>query len=56
MAQASIEASTAQRLGVLWAAKMNAKGGSRVKENIHLETYFHVRSGSETFRERYSKG
>ena len=53
MALASTEGSTTQRLGAPWAAKMAAKGASRAKENVYLDMYFHVRSGSEAFSEKY---
>ena len=56
MALASIGESLTQRLGVVWRTKMAAKGASRAKENLHLDIYFHVRSGFEAFRERYFKG
>ena len=57
MAPASIGGSMAQRLGAVWRLKMVvAKGASEAKENLRLDIYFHVRSGSEAFRERYFKG
>ena len=33
-----------------------AKGASRTKINLHLDTYFHVRSGSGAFGIRYYNG
>ena len=56
MAPATIGASPTQRLGAVWRPKMAAKGASRAKENLHLDTYFHMRNGSEAFRERYFNG
>ena len=55
MALASSEGPLAQRFRAVWKPKMNAKGLSRAKENLHLDMYFTGRSGSEAFRERYSK-
>ena len=43
----------AQRLEAIWKSKMAAKGASRAKENLHLDTCFHMRNGVETFREGY---
>ena len=56
MAPAIIDPSPAQRLGAVRGPKMASKGASRAKEDLHLDTYFHVRSGFEGFRERYFKG
>ena len=56
MAPAIIDPSPAQRLGAVWRPKMVSKGASRAKENFHLDTCFHARSGSEAFRENYFKG
>ena len=55
MAPAIIDPSPTQRPGAVWEAKMAAKGASRAKENLHLDTYFHVRNGFEAFRETYFK-
>ena len=55
MAATTIEPSPAQRFGAVWRPKIAAKGTPRAKEDLHLDTYFHVRSGSESFRERYFK-
>ena len=56
MALASIGEPLAQRLGAVWNPKMAAKGACRAKENLHLNTYFHMRSAFEAFRERHFKG
>ena len=56
MAPASSEAPPTQRLGIVWRRKMVSKDASRAKENLHLDTYFTLRSGFETFRERYDMG
>ena len=53
---ASSEGPLAQRFGGVWRRKMNAKGASRAKENLHLDTYFMSRSGFEAFRESYDRG
>ena len=54
-APASIDGSPTQRLGAVWGSKMGFKV-SRAKENLLMDTYFHVRRGFEAFRERYFKG
>ena len=56
MAPATIDPSPAQRLGAVWRPKMAAKGASRAKINLHLDMYFHVRSGFEAFSEKYFLG
>ena len=53
MVPATIEPSPAQRLGVVWTLKMDAKEASRAKENLDLDTYFTSRNAFEAFRERY---
>ena len=52
MAPASIGGSMAQRLGAVWRPKMIANGVSRAKEKLHLDIYFHMRTGFEAFREK----
>ena len=44
------------RSGAVWKPKMAAKGASRAKINLHLDMYFHVRSGFEAFSEKYFLG
>ena len=56
IALAIIHPSPTQRPGAVWKPKMAVKGASRAKENLHSDTYFHVRTGFEAFRERYFKG
>ena len=54
MALASIDASPTQRLGAVWRPKIAAKGASRAKENLHLDTCFMSRSGSQAFWKGYN--
>ena len=52
IALAIIDPSPTQRPGAVWKPKMAVKGASRAKENLHSDTYFHMRTGFEAFRER----